>query len=62
VRSGEEYELLAALPPGATDAVLRAAPVPLTVLGDVEAEPGVRAFHHRRPVTLPGGYDHFAGR
>jgi thiamine-monophosphate kinase len=62
VRSGEEYELLAALPPGVTDAVLRAAPVPLTLLGDVEAEPGVRALHHRRPVTLPGGFDHFAGR
>jgi thiamine-monophosphate kinase len=62
VRGGEEYELLAALPPGVTDDLLRAAPVPLTVIGDVEAEPGVRAVHRRLPVTLPGGFDHFAGR
>ena len=62
VRSGEEYELLAALPPGVTDAVLRASPVPLAVIGDVEAEPGVRAVLHRLPVRLPAGYDHFAGR
>jgi thiamine-monophosphate kinase len=61
-RSGEEYELLAALPPGVTEALLRAAPAPLAMIGDVEAEPGVRAVHHRRPVTLPGGFDHFAGR
>lgn len=62
VRSGEEYELLAALPPGVTDAVLRAAPVPLSVVGDVEAEPGLRAFQRRLPVSLPAGFDHFAGR
>ena len=62
VRSGEEYELLAALPPGVTDAVLRASPVALTVIGDVESEPGVRAVHRRLPVALPPGFDHFAGR
>ena len=61
-RSGEEYELLAALPAGTTDAVLRAAPVPLAVIGTVEAEPGARAFLHRVPVEMPRGFDHFAGR
>jgi thiamine-monophosphate kinase len=62
VRSGEEYELLAALPAGVTDAVLRAAPVPVAIVGVVEAERGVRAFFHTVPVDLPGGFDHFAGR
>jgi len=59
-RSGEEYELLAALPVGTTEAVLRAAPVPLTVIGAVEAEPGARAFLGGVPVVLPRGFDHFA--
>jgi thiamine-monophosphate kinase len=59
-RSGEEYELLAALPAGTTDAVLRAAPVPLAVIGAVEAEPGARAFLRGVPVALPHGFDHFA--
>ena len=62
MRSGEEYELLAALPAGVTDAVLRVAPVPLAIVGVVEAEHGVRAFLHSVPVDLPGGFDHFAGR
>lgn len=61
VRSGEEYELLAALPAGVTDEVLRGSPVPLTTIGVVEAERGVRAFHHHLPVELPGGFDHFGG-
>jgi thiamine-monophosphate kinase len=61
VRSGEEYELLAALPAGVTDAALRAAPVPIAIVGVVEAECGVRAFLHTVPVDLPGGFDHFAG-
>jgi thiamine-monophosphate kinase len=62
VRSGEEYELLAALPAGVTDAVLRAAPLPVAVIGAVEAEPGVRACHRSVAVDLPGGFDHFAER
>jgi thiamine-monophosphate kinase len=62
VRSGEEYELLAALPAGVTEEVLRAAPLPLAVVGAVEAEPGVRARLHAVAVDLPGGFDHFRGR
>jgi thiamine-monophosphate kinase len=62
VRSGEEYELLAALPAGVTEAVLRAAPVPLAIVGVVEAERGVRALLRSVAVDLPGGFDHFAGR
>jgi thiamine-monophosphate kinase len=62
VQSGEEYELLAALPAGVTDAVLRAAPLPVAIIGAVEAEPGVRARNHNVPVDLPGGFDHFTGR
>jgi thiamine-monophosphate kinase len=58
-RSGEEYELLAAMPPEAGDEVLAAAPVPLTVIGTIEAEPGLRAFDDAGEVTLPGGFDHF---
>lgn len=58
-RSGEEYELVAALPAGITPGVLAAAPAPVAVVGTVEAEPGVRAFERGRAVTLPGGWDHF---
>jgi len=61
-RSGEEYELLAALPQDVTDEELRASPVPLTPIGAVEAEPGARAFLRGVPVQLPGGFDHFGGR
>jgi len=62
VRGGEDYELLAALPAGVTEEVLRAAPVPVTVIGAVEEGRGVRAFFHGVPVELPGGFDHYAGR
>jgi thiamine-monophosphate kinase len=62
VRSGEEYELLAALPTGVTDVVLRSAPVPVTIVGTVEAGQGTRALLRGRPVELPGGFDHFGGR
>lgn len=58
-RSGEEYELLAALPDSVTDDDLAAAPVPLTVIGTIEAEPGVRATAAGARVTLPAGHDHF---
>ncbi|MBI4542519.1 MAG: thiamine-phosphate kinase [Gemmatimonadetes bacterium] len=58
-RSGEEYELLAALPSDVADAELAQAPVPVAVIGVVEAEPGVRASDAGRAVVLPPGYDHF---
>ncbi len=61
-RSGEEYELLAALPPDVTDDDLAKAPVALTVIGVVDAEAGVRATFEGRAVSLPGGHDHFGAR
>jgi thiamine-monophosphate kinase len=57
--SGEEYELLAALPPATGEEALSSGPVPMTVIGVVEAEPGLRATLHGRPVRLPAGWDHF---
>lgn len=58
-RSGEEYELLAAVPPDAADAVLAGCPVPATAIGVVEAAPGLRATERGAAVALPGGFDHF---
>jgi len=59
-RSGEEYELLAALPPDVSDDELARAPVPLTVIGSIEAaEHGLRATEAGAAVTLPLGHDHF---
>ena len=60
-RSGEEYELLAALPRDACDAALRSAPAPLAAIGTIEAAPGLRAVLRGAPVDLPGGFDHFSG-
>ena len=59
-RSGEEYELVAALPDAVTDAELAASPVPLTVIGTIEAGSGVRATLNGAAVSLPPGHDHFA--
>ena len=59
-RSGEEYELLAAVPPEAAPEILAECPVPVTVVGAVEAEPGLRAMLGGAPVDLPHGFDHFA--
>lgn len=59
-RSGEEYELLAALPPDVSDAELARAPAAVTLIGWVEAEPGVRATANGAPAMLPAGWDHFA--
>lgn len=60
---GEDYELLAALPPefGETEAadLTRSSGVPLTRIGVVAEGRGVRLWHERRQVTL-AGYDHFA--
>ena len=58
-RSGEEYELLATLPPDVTDADLAACPVPVTVIGIIDDEPGLRALDGAEPVSLPVGFDHF---
>jgi thiamine-monophosphate kinase len=60
-RSGEEYELLAAVPPDAADRIAAECPAPATVIGSVEAEPGLRATEHGTVVALPGGHDHFGG-
>ena len=59
-RSGEEYELLAALPPDVSDAELAHAPAAVTLIGWVETEPGVRATANGAPAMLPAGWDHFA--
>lgn len=60
---GEDYELLAALPPEFGDAeaaaLATATGVPLTRIGSVAAGKGVRLWLERRQVTLTG-YDHFA--
>lgn len=58
-RSGEEYELLAAVPEDAADRIVAECPVPATVVGSVEAEQGLRATERGVPVALPGGHDHF---
>jgi thiamine-monophosphate kinase len=61
-RSGEEYELLAAVPADAVAEILALCPVPLALVGTCEAEPGLRATEHGAAVRLPGGFDHFASR
>ncbi len=58
-RSGEEYELLAAVPPDAAAAVVAECPVPVTIVGTVESEPGLRATERGTAVSLPHGFDHF---
>ena len=58
-RSGEEYELLAAVPPDAAVTVVAECPVPVTVIGVIDAEPGLRATERGAAVSLPGGFDHF---
>jgi thiamine-monophosphate kinase len=58
--SGEEYELLAAVPADAADRIVAECPVPATVIGGVEAEPGLRATERGVAVALPAGHDHFA--
>ena len=60
-RSGEEYELLAAVPADAVEAIVAECPVPATVIGTVEAAHGLRAVERGAPVRLADGYDHFGG-
>jgi len=64
VASGEEYELLVALPPTFTDARARGFPqefcVPLTRIGVCNDGSGVRFSDRGQTVAVPSGYDHFA--
>ncbi len=63
VASGEEFELLVALPPafGETQAQAfrRATGLPLTRIGGCAAGTGVRLTAAGRPVAPPPGFDHF---
>src|SRR5256885_9865020 len=65
-RSGEEYELLVALPQrfGERDArtFRRATGLPLTQIGRCVVGRGVRMTDHGRRVTLPRSFDHFPSR
>src|SRR5213076_2426368 len=65
-RSGEEYELLVALPQrfGERDArtFRRATGLPLTRIGRCVVGRGVRMTDHGRPITAPRSFDHFPGR
>lgn len=62
--SGEEYELLVALPPAFGETQARAfaglVNLPLTRIGSCSAGAGVRFTERGTAVTPPAGYDHFA--
>jgi len=64
--SGEEYELLVALPPRFRErdarAFRRAIGLPLTRIGRCVTGRGIRMTDHGRPTTPPAGFDHFPGR
>ena len=66
VRSGEEYELLVAMPrrfgPADAKAFGRATGLPLTRIGACTAGRGVRVTYDGRPITPPPGFDHFPAR
>jgi len=66
VRSGEEYELLVALPRRFQErdarAFRRATRLPLTRIGVCIAGRGVRITDNGQRITPPRGYDHFARR
>ena len=61
-QGGDDYELCLCLPPGRlAEAQARLAPLPLTVVGRITAEPGLRlryADGRTAPLTS-GGYTHF---
>ncbi len=63
VRSGEEYELLVAMPrrfgTASARAFGRATGLPLTRIGACTAGRGVRMTNDGRPITPPPGFDHF---
>ncbi|MGH7645980.1 MAG: AIR synthase-related protein, partial [Gemmatimonadales bacterium] len=62
--SGEEYELLVALPPAFAEAQARAFTrkfrLPLTRIGTCARGAGVRLSDRGVAVVAPAGYDHFA--
>jgi len=63
-QSGEEYELLVAMPRsfgtgGGARAFRRATGLPLTRIGACTAGPGLRITDDGRPITPPPGFDHF---
>ena len=64
VASGEEFELLVALPSGFDNAQARAfesqTGLSLTQIGQCAAGSGIRLTAGGRPVSPPPGYDHFA--
>jgi thiamine-monophosphate kinase len=64
--SGEEYELLVALPrsfgTAGARAFRRATGLPLTRIGACTAGRGLRITHDGRPITPPRGFDHFRAR
>jgi len=65
-RSGEEYELLVALPrafgAAGARAFRRATRIPLTRIGRCVAGRGLLMTDNGRPITPPRGFDHFAAR
>jgi thiamine-monophosphate kinase len=60
---GDDYELCVCIPPDRLDearAALRALDLPLTPIGHISANPGLRCYDHGRPVALDlDGYRHF---
>ena len=64
--SGEEYELLVALPrsfgTAGARAFRRATGLPLTRIGACTAGRGLRITHEGRLITSPRGFDHFRAR
>jgi len=65
-RSGEEYELLVAMPrnfgPAGARAFRRATGLPLTRIGACSAGRGVRITQDGRPIAPLPGFDHFSAR
>ena len=65
-RSGEEYELLVAMPrnfgPAGARAFRRATGLPLTRIGACSAGRGVRITQDGRPIVSLPGFDHFPAR
>jgi len=66
VRSGEEYELLVAMPRSFGDAgaraFRRATGLPLTAIGRCASGRGLRMTHNGRLIIAPPGFDHFPAR
>ena len=48
------------MPEDMSAAELASAPVPVTVIGTIEKQPGLRAALAGNPVELPPAFDHFA--